>query len=437
MKKLIILLAAVFIAAAFSGCSTLETDTEALMQPPSLTEEQAKLNDALKSVIGDSFYLKYPMNEGSNSAFMFCDLDEDGTEEALAFYSVREDENGTRINIMKNTGGSWTSVYEAAGSTGDISDVHFLDTGSEMLLVVKWEKEVGIYQFVNSRLEQIYMAPSDGIELADMNGDEISDIVVFSGAFDGRSSARVVYSTADGIQVSEHAYMTAEYSKIYSVVCGGLGDGRKALFVDSVIYDNVYLTEILTIDDGRTRRDTIASFMKDETEEEATGTGFTINTGKRGMYARNTAAVCTDIDGDGVIEMPVEIREDSADTENNRFYFIEYVKYNGEEALPVWYGFSGGEDGFVFRLEEEWTSGVEISYDPAFDEYNFTETENGGDVLSIRAARTGDYQDIYEENEVLAGKNGTKSFYVTIMTKEGEKYHISPGSCKERFSFVK
>ena len=85
------------------------------MQPPSLTEEQAKLNDALKSVIGDSFYLKYPMNEGSNSAFMFCDLDEDGTEEALAFYSVREDENGTRINIMKNTGGSWTSVYEAAG----------------------------------------------------------------------------------------------------------------------------------------------------------------------------------------------------------------------------------------------------------------------------------------------------------------------------------
>ena len=74
MKKLIILLAAVFIAAAFSGCSTLETDTEALMQPPSLTEEQAKLNDALKSVIGDSFYLKYPMNEGSNSAFMFCDV---------------------------------------------------------------------------------------------------------------------------------------------------------------------------------------------------------------------------------------------------------------------------------------------------------------------------------------------------------------------------
>ena len=57
MKKLIILLAAVFIAAAFSGCSTLETDTEALMQPPSLTEEQAKLNDALKSVIGDSFVL--------------------------------------------------------------------------------------------------------------------------------------------------------------------------------------------------------------------------------------------------------------------------------------------------------------------------------------------------------------------------------------------
>ena len=135
MKKLLLLFAAVFFVLGFSGCSAFETDTEALMQPPSLTEEQAKLNDALTGVTGGDFYLKYPLNNGSNSAFMFCDLDGDDSEEALAFYSAGDDSSGTRINILRQSGGDWVSVYEAAGSSGDISDVHFLDTGKEKLLV--------------------------------------------------------------------------------------------------------------------------------------------------------------------------------------------------------------------------------------------------------------------------------------------------------------
>lgn len=437
MKKILLLAAAAFFALAFSGCSAFETDTEALMQPPSLTEEQAKLNDALTSVIGDSFYLKYPQIEGSNSAFMFCDLDGDGSEEALAFYSAGDDSSGTRINILRHSGGDWVSVYEAAGSTGDISDVYFLDTGKEKLLVVKWDKEVGIYEFVSDRLEQLYMSPCDGIELADMNGDGVLDVVVFGGSYDNRCTARILYSGGSGMEISEAAYINAEYGNIYSTVVGGLGDGRTGFFIDSEIYDNIYLTEVLVLEGERTLRYTIASFIVEE-EEESSGTGFVIS--KRGMYARNTAAVCTDIDGDGVIEMPVEIREDTVTTDSydeSRLYFIEYVKYDGTDALPVWYGFANGEDGYVFRLEKEWSDGVAIRYSADFGEYSFIDTEKGEEVLSIRSAQAGAYRDIYEDNEVLAGKNGTKAFYVTVRAKEGDRYYISPESCKERFTFVK
>lgn len=434
MKKILLLFAAALFAAAFSGCSAFETDTEALMQPPSLTEEQAKLNDALTSVIGESFYLKYPLNNGSNSAFMFCDLDGDGSEEALAFYSAGDDTSGTRINILRQTDGNWVSVYEAAGSSGDISDVHFLNIGKEKLLVVKWEREVGIYEFVENRLEQVYMSPCDGIELAEMNGDGIMDIVVFGGSYDGRCTARILYSGERKMNISEAAYVYAEYANIYSTTTGGIGNGQTGFFVDSKIYDGIYLTEVLALEGERTARYTIASFIVDD--EETTGTGFVIS--KRGMYSRNTAAACTDIDGDGIIEMPVEIREESATQETKgNYYFIKYVKYNGTDALPVWYGFACGEEGYIFRLEEEWSSGAAIKYDSAFDEYSFINEQNGEEVLSIRSARTGAYQDIYEDNEVLAGKNGTKAFYVTVHGKDGDKYYIAPESCKERFSFIK
>lgn len=434
MKKLLILLAAAALALCFSGCSAFETDTEALMQPPSLTEEQAKLNDALTSVIGENFYLKYPFNEGSSSAFMFCDLDGDGKEEALAFYSTGEDSTGTRINILQQKNEDWVSVYEAAGSSGDISDVHFLDIGKEKLLVVKWEKEVGIYEFIESRLEQLYMSPCDGIELADMNDDEVLDIIVFSGSYDGRSVARIIYSSNGAMEISEAVYITAEYGNIYSTVSGELGDGHKGFFIDSKIYDNIYLTEVLILSEGRTVRHTIASFVEDE-DEESNGTGFVFT--KRGMYARNTMAVCKDIDGDGIVEMPIEIRDDAATVDNEKLYFIKYVKFNGTDSETVWYGFAGGDEEFIFRLEEEWTEGVTITYDTAYGEYLFAGEESGEELLRIRSAPADEYQDIYRDNEVLAAKNGTKAFYVTVCTKEGDEYFIEPESCKERFEFVK
>ena len=439
MKKTLLLLAAAFFALSFSGCSAFETDTEALMQPPSLTEEQAKLNDALTGVTGGDFYLKYPLNDGSNSAFMFCDLDGDGSDEALAFYSTGDDSSGTRINILRQSGGDWTSVYEAAGSNGDISDVHFLDTGKEKLLVVKWDKEVGIYEFTANKLEQLYMSPSDGIELADMNSDGVMDVIVFGGSYDNRYTARIIYSSDDGMQISEGVYINAEYANIYSTVSGGLGDGRTGFFIDSKIYDNIYLTEVLVLEGERTLRYTIASFIVEE-DEESSGTGFVIS--KRGMYARNTAAVCMDVDGDGIIEMPVEIREDTATVDtaadaDRALYFIEYVKYDGTDAPPVWYGFVNGEDGYIFRLEEEWSAGVEIRYSSDFGEYSFIDTEKGEEVLSIRSVRAGAYRDIYDDNEVLAGQSGTKAFYVTVRAKAEDKYYISPETCKDRFALIK
>ena len=88
MKKTLLVLAAMFFCLAFSGCTVFETDTEALMKPPVFTEEQEKLNSALANILGESYVLKYPENGETNSAFVFRDLDGDGTEEAMAFYSL-------------------------------------------------------------------------------------------------------------------------------------------------------------------------------------------------------------------------------------------------------------------------------------------------------------------------------------------------------------
>ena len=91
MKKFLITAASLILCFVFSGCNVLEMDTEALMKPPVFTAEQEKLNAALTEVIGESYVLRYPKTGELNSAFIFKDLDGDGTEEAMAFYSVYDE----------------------------------------------------------------------------------------------------------------------------------------------------------------------------------------------------------------------------------------------------------------------------------------------------------------------------------------------------------
>ena len=99
LKKFLVFAAAIILCVVFSGCNVLEMDAEALIKPPVFTKEQEKLNAALTEVIGENYVLKYPETGEMNSAFIFKDLDGNGTEEAMAFYSLLDE--STRINVLK------------------------------------------------------------------------------------------------------------------------------------------------------------------------------------------------------------------------------------------------------------------------------------------------------------------------------------------------
>ncbi len=441
-RKLLLFFAVGALSISLSGCTTFEMDTEALMQPPSLTEEQAKLNDALAEVAGDSYFLRYPSDGTSNSAFVFYDLDGDGSEEAVAFYSV--DGESTRINILKQKGENWVSVYEAAGAYGDASSVRFAETGpDERSLIVKWEQEVSVYRFENSRLETVYSAFCDGIEMADMNGDGYDDIVLINSSYSERPFAKVIYRGEEGLEVTDNVSITAEYSSIVSTTFGEIYEGKIGFFIDSKVYgsDNIYLTEIISLNGSSISRSTIASYIAYEQEEEEEESTVTLvsKLGPRGNYLRNTAAYCEDIDGDGVVEMPVEFREDIASQDNDRFYYIDYMKYDPEieDSESVWFGFVDAENGYKFELPKIWGVAISISYNFSTGEYYFVNDSNGAEVLRLKTVSANEYQDRYEENYVLIGRSGTKAFYACVSAQKGDVYYLEPETMAERFSLNK
>ncbi len=440
MKKILLVLASIFICLAFSGCSGYITDAESLMHPPLMSEEQEKLNAALTKVAGENYTLKYPETGETNSAFIFEDLDGDGEDEAMAFYSSVDE--STRINILKRTDDDWESVYEAAGFSGEIKSIDFAEIDKDgTSILVKWEDKIGVYRYENKRLETIYSETCDGAEIVDINSDGYSDIVVFKETDMNRSLFSVIYSEGYGVTVTEDISIHAQYDNIISAKTGNLDNNKKAYFIDSSIYEGVYLTEIITLEDGKPNRYTLADFVvyEEEEEEQETSSGTVIiiggNLGKRGIFLRNTEVSCMDTNRDGIMEFPVEVREDYAKEKSSNIYYLQYMQVGEEEAYVVWNGIANTENGYLFALPIQWNERVTPSYSSLNNELVFSESETGKVIFKICAVPKSDYQDKYEDY-ILVAEDGTRNFYAKSFVDPEAPYYLDPEQYDEFFIFI-
>lgn len=435
MKKILSILAAAAFCLGFSGCTVFETDTEALMKPPVFTEEQEKLNSALADILGESYVLRYPESGETNSAFIFHDLDGDGTEEAMAFYSILDD--NTRINILRKEKNSWISVCEAPGFYGEIKSVNFAVTEKDSCaIIVSWEKEIGVYRYEDRHLETLYRRDCEGANIVDIDGDGFSEIIIFSGNTTGRNVATVVYGESGSVSVAEDIAVHAEYNKIFAGTTGKLYEGKTVYFIDSEIYDGVYLTEMIALEEDAAKRYFIADFVESEPEErnEYDGIISVGSYGKRRIFLRNTKVYCMDTNGDGIMEMPVEYREDYAHEASDEIFFLQYMQYNGEEAQAVWNGVANTENGYLFAVPESWNDEFTVSFGTSAGEFVFTDNKSGEVVFTIFAVSKNDYQDKYEDY-ILAAEDGTNNYYIKASIEPESEFYIAPEDYRSSFIF--
>ena len=439
MKKFLISIASIILCFVFSGCNVLEMDTEALMKPPVFTEEQEKLNAALTEVIGESYVLKYPENGELNSAFVFKDLDGDGAEEAMVFYSVFDE--STRINVLKQSGENWVSVYEAAGFYGNIESVNFAKIDKKgSAVVIKWDQEVGVFRYKNERLESVHGDSCEIAEITDINGDGLNEVIIINKNPMGRNTLEIVHSDGKNVYVTDDISIHADHPGIFSKTFGKLSEEKGMFFIDSEISEGVYLTEMFALENGSAKRFFISDFMeKEEDEGEKENEGVVVvvggGYGKRGIFLRNTKVPCMDINGDGTVEMPVEVREDYAQDASSEIFFLQYMQFNGENSVPVWNGVANTENGYLFAVPESWNKKITVSYGSSSESFVFTETKTGNEVLEIFAVSKNDYQDKYEDY-VLAAENEAKNYYVKFFAEEESAFYIEPETISERFIFI-
>jgi len=454
-----LLLAAVCCAAALalSSCSAIESDTEALMSPPRLTAEQTALHSALSEVAGENYRLIYPKTEDSLSAFIFQDLDGDGEDEAMVFYVTESNDSDTRLNILKKVDGSWQSIYSVSGANSSVESVYFANMSSDRVTVmIGWgvsggEKDASLYRFTGDKLDTLYSGAYSDFGIVDLDGDGYDEVVLFGGR---GNSARMLNESAGKIVESAETEMTAPASSFISVKVGHLTKSTTALFVDSKISDDVYITEAFWLSGDGLQRLTAPTAETSETDEE-TGVivtdpkhTVTVSEGLASPPERKTAVLCRDINGDGIMEIPVqsELPGGSSAADSEGIPLTQYLAWDGETSFSaVWSGVADVENGYTFEFPDSWLGFVGASKYQVAGEWRFylyvpddtgAYADEPPELLRLRVTSANDYQDRFEEDYFLLTKKGLTAYYGYVPAGSPATYRITQEDCQKLFALI-
>ncbi len=371
--KIIKLFTAVFMAVFFlTGC-VFSSSIDNLMTPPKLSIEQEQIYSALTDAAGTSISLKYPKSGKYLSAFIIEDIDGDGGNEAVVFYektSIAVEENTLRINILDRSDGKWRSVCDTPAKGAEIEKVMISKLGSNdrvnliigSSLINRSERNVSIYSYTDGSIEETFSESYSFIDVTDLDKDNENEFLLLSGSSSGALAVAEAYKLDEnGIYYKYSRKLSGSFTEFDSLSYGSIDSRRTGLYIDAVLGTGLIQTDIIYMDDDGLKK--VFS-----TPEESI---FTV---------RPAGCTSFDIDGDGILEIPVQVispgYEDVSESEQMKitnWYFV-----NEDDKMEKKYSsYYSINDGYIFVFPEKWGNNVTVRHDYVNDEIVFCAYENG------------------------------------------------------------
>lgn len=486
-----LLLAAAGLSILLSACSMPLFSIEELMQAPKLSESQNAVYDALSRSIGtDNFVLKYPRSGTYRSAFVFYDIDQDNTDEAIVFYQLDASvSSGTRINILDSRGGHWESVYDVSGeedSEVDYIQFESIESADYKNILIGWSistalsptTQMSIYRYENTA-DGVFLAnASDDMNrmeyersiIRDVDADGLTDVILLSRRRTNSSYRLQLISSVDGvIDQTDSISFGENVNGILNLVFGRLADWQQALFVDVALSNSYFATEILTVKDKcfvplinvasmnlddpdlfTEKGEEGSEEIKEPPPPESVPEGIT----EKNLLIDNFRAtlraqeiLSADFDGDSVIEVPStrtmpgykQEEEENEIRDADMKYLTLLSVYRDGEMVPLMNGYVNLRAGYFLRFPDRWKDVVTVYAENDQTVCRFIKYQGGlndlsMELLRIRRTTKNDFQDRFETNPILldSGQNGTVQFY-GVIPSAGEELAINEAELRTLF----
>lgn len=350
-------------ALALSGCG-LFRPIEDLYTLPALPDEYSQLQSGIQKVMDDMDAEFAGIVYGSyTSTIQLLDMDGNGEQEIAAVFlrviNTEDTDKPLRVCLFqRGEDDTYRLTHTIQGSGTYIHSVTYEDVTGDGLreIIVSWQVSSSVYNLSAYQLTpegvNVLMSTSynERFITVDLDEDNCKELVVFQRhTSESERNRAEYYRLKDGTMVmASSALLSEEIRNINSANSGRLSDGVMGVYVNAET-ESGELTDILVLGENGLRNATLNVEIGNSQTTNRIHTGVNI----------------TDINRDGILEIPRPVPALSMDPDLPSDYYITYWwQYNSQGVGTVVSAtYHSVSDGWYLVLPNEWLGKITVGRD--------------------------------------------------------------------------
>lgn len=354
-KKALVLLLIAALILCFSGCDLITSNTEELLSPPELTGELRLIKEALDSSVKTPITLKYPSSGEHRSPVILRDIDADGTDEAFAFYSTSDTElTSMNLSVIKYDKAEkrWFALDRQTLTGSGIEKAEFSDLDGDGIeeIIIGWEiyaaseKQLAIYSVGEKALTQRMLERYTNFISTDLDEDKNPEILLqYLDTNAATNMASLITLDKSGVLKYGQCVMDGNVKTVLTPILSTLSNGKTAVYFDEIKGVGA-ITEVIFLSKGELQN---PLFDKETLENKVT--------------LRDSAIRTTDVNGDGLLEIPIAKELSNADiTSTEKINYTSWCSYNGESFTEMKLSVINTLDGYRIDIPTKWFGKIAV-----------------------------------------------------------------------------
>lgn len=441
MKRIRLITALLLLTLLLSGC-TMPSGDDLLTAPQPLKNYQT-LQTELEKLLSSGLAYTAPATGDNRATVQLIDLDADGQEEVVSFFrgSTSATSNTFQIYVYEKQEEQYVCTGLIEGRGREIYSVDFpvITADGKRGMVVSWDlssestRALTMCDFDENCAPRVLLETEyAAMELTDLTIDGSKDLLCIASTADGKRVARLYQYANDKMELLGEAPLSADAVSIERVTTGRVADYLPAAFVEEKTAGGVGLTTDIFVYSGGTLRN-----LATDGEELLTS----------GTY-RPVAVYATDINMDGVIELPRAVlmagyHDASA---ADAVYMIDWYSYSDTQApVRVQTTYHNVSENWYFCIDDAWHDRITAvkSVDgnvSSVQFYEYTDGVHNIPLFTIYCA-TGTVKDAYAERTDLIqlAQTAQAVYFARLADADGPQgaIQIDSAGLASRFSLVK
>lgn len=350
MRRIKILFAALCLCALLGGCA-FSASAEELYRLPQLPDEYASLETLINALQADGAEHIAPQSGSNLQSVQLFDLDNDGAEEAIAFFRKTGDEKPLKIYIFKATEERYEQTAVIEGTASSIWSVAYSDLDGdgmrELLIGYRTLSEVqmlAVYALRGGQPQLLLSSSYLRYAARDLDGDGAQELLLLCSGEEGLCSAELFRWDGTAFAADGALGLSMGVSELQRVSGGILSGGASALFITGVTEGGVTITDALTLREGA-----LCAVTRSE------------ETGRSGAVSRFLELYPSDANDDGVTEIPLAVEYPAPGEGQEGLCAVEWRQYAADgSSTTAWRSVHERSDGWTLCIPDEWDGRIGV-----------------------------------------------------------------------------